>query len=390
MRNRTHATWKHALRTALKDRSPLRMLDISSLVSSFRRRCNLKFRQFPVRRRCGYAIVSTLSEILLIGVLLGGVVFMMRELLQTSPGSSNEQPATTIDPIFRLGNTSSCGLWAQLGFSELVSIDLTTLRTRSVYRSTDIPMTGLNVSQDGETFLVLLGDREIVVFRNEELLFRELVPLETEIKTALSADGNTVALLLGRNTVRCWNLSESTPNSWEHHLYEISDRILLSPNGDKFIVLTVNGHLDVYESKMGTRWQVTDVGRVEALPAISDDGRWLALTSDENLTLCDLQRHEIEWSVYTGPYDDLRTVAISASNRLIAVSSCRSGIHIHDGTTGRILNRFPLEYSVKNMVFSASADLLYACGSSFNSIRVFSLSSGQELKPIDLSSPNMI
>lgn len=338
------------------------------------------------RRRIGLAFISTLMEVLLIGLLLWGVITLVRAVAKTSNAYSTDDSVKRTDPVVRLRKPSGHALLAQLGFPEIVSVDLSTLATRSVYRSTDRPIRTFHVSQDGATLLVNLDDQEILIFRNNDLLLADPLEAGMEVSSVLSADGSACVILLNGKSVRYWNLTNSDPELAEFELLEIADTISVDPTGDRLAASTKTARLDLYDVTTGTHLQtLTHLEPMKGIHAWSDDGRWLAVSCSVALTMFDMQANHFAWRVPTGPDHNLQNIAISADSRLVAVASYQSGIQILDCSTGELRNRFSPDYFVHTMAFSPDGDTLCLCGANFSTIRVWSISTGRELNPIELN-----
>jgi WD40 repeat protein len=199
---------------------------------------------------------------------------------------------------------------------------------------------------------------------------------------ALSANGNTAVVVLNGKNVRCWDLTDSDPKLSVYELPETAIRIALNPGGERLAVATENGRLDLCEATTGFRLHSREQV-IRSRLAFSDHQKWLAVTDGQTVTMLDSESCNIVWSVRSAKDDYTKAITISPDCRLVAIAGCRSGINIFNCSTGVLLRHFSPDVAVNSMAFSPSGDRLYLCGSNINSIRVWSVHSGQELKPIE-------
>lgn len=345
-----------------------------------------KVRRFPINlrsRRAGLAASWTLIELILIGLMIWGVVELLPAILPTSAARSKDEALKHIEPIFRLAKTDDERIWAQLGNSEIVSVDLATLKTKTIFRRTVRAIKEFHVSRSGETFLVSLDKREIVIFRNKELLICEQVPDGLSIEAALSDNGQTAVLCFGQTKIHCWDLSGTDPNCFEYELADNAIRIVLDPSGEILVVSTAVGDLNLLEAKTGLRQKTLGrPGPIRGRPVISEDGRWLAITDGEALTMYDMRLNQFVWKVQTSPRDEFQNITFTSDGCQIAVAGSRERIQIFERSSGSIISEFPFNDTVNKIVISGDVLYIGAANSSF--IRVVSLLTGKELNPIDL------
>lgn len=323
-------------------------------------------------------------EILLIGLIVWGLVTLIPIIVQSSNFRLSQKAAKKIDPIFRLTMTNDGkNLWVQRGYSEIVSVELETGKTQSVYHRNDPPIISSHFSGDGATYMMALDDWRIVILRNNGLLISEQVPEGVTVNLFLSVNGKTAVRVLSGTQVRCWDLSSSDPTWSDYELADSANRIALDPQGVNLVIATKQGGLDLHDAKTGVRLKtLADSESVMGDPAFSEDGQWLAVTGGQAVSLYDMRSCEIAWKVKTGAWDDFQNVAISQDGKLVAAAGCLTGLQILD-RSGELLHKFAPSYVVNKMVFSPSNDLLYMAAASLGSIQVWSLSTGQELAPID-------
>ena len=337
-------------------------------------------------RQNGLAAITTLVEVLLIGIVVWAVVVAIPILLISANANSSAREGDKNGPIMRLSVTSNGQqLWIQRGVSEIVTVDLVTRQTHSVYRLNDRTILGLCVSQEASTYLLSIDDREVMIFRKKELVvFEQSLDNSPQI-TALSSNGMMATCISGGTSVRCWDLSSLDPVLSEFVLLESAGKIALDSVGERLVVSSNRGGLKVYDVKRGIPVQTLAESDSIAIDLVfSEDGRWLVAVRNQSLALYDIRSGEIVWSIRASESDYFMSAAISSDGARIAASRLRTGIHILDRVNGMPCHHFSSDSVMYKMAFSPSNDTLYA-GSADGSIRIWSLSTGREmerLKPL--------
>lgn len=337
---------------------------------------------FELRRmRVGLAAFSSLTELLLIGLVVWGIVWLITAALQ--PPNAATELTKKLDPIFHFSVPSDGSrLILQRGISEISSIDLKSREKRIVYRAGNSRLVDSRFSRDGDTCILLTDDQSVIIFRDDELLISQQ-NFQNANHCCLSADGSKAALVWLRANIRCWDLSKSEPTWSDFNLVEPIDRVVFDSHGETLVVSTLKGRLDLYDVKSGNRIQtLAESEPTRCDPVFSEDGQQLAVASGEWVTLYDSHSGEIFWRKQIGDLENVQRIAMSPGGKFIA-ASCKGGLRIVETTLGRVVHEFSISDQVKSMAFSPSADLLYVGNSNCRAIRVWSLAEGKELVPLE-------
>lgn len=346
---------------------------------------NIRSRNHVTRhRRFGGTIVGSLIEVVLIAVVVSLIVASIPVLTGQSYPSPSEEMTDTRNPIFRMLMTSSgTQLWVQRGISEIHSIDLSTGHSRPIYQSSGSSIVTALVSEDGQTYLLSLDDREIVIFRQGEVLVVKRLSGEECGRMALSADGQSAALVHDLNRICCWNLATQDPTWLEIQLSEAINRVALDFHGQTMAVSTKSGALHLYDVKTGQRRQtLISGGSLIRDLVFSQDGSTLVLPCDDSIVAYDVDTGELTWRHPSCDLDHLTGLMMSSDGRRIAVSSLRSGIMILDVLNGQKLHELQPPFLVFHLAFARDSKVLYA--SDQHQVRTLSLSVDHDYRVLDI------
>ena len=355
---------------------------------SLKRQAGMVAVQAP-RQRCGHTTIMLLVEVLLLGLLIWGVLYAVPRMIFHGSANAEAEGGRLHKPILRLVATSNGSeLWGQLGTSEIVSIDVTTRKTRSVHKRNRGPIGHWCVSQDGETMLLSDNESEIQIRRHQELMVVDRLSSPTSLLTELSANGTGVIRISGGKTARYWNLSNDDPTEVDFILKETAEKIGIDSAGDRLAVAAGRNGLQIYDLKSGTLVrELEEYSSFPKCPAFSPDGKWLAVIRGLSVALFNLDSGEVTWTVKTPSPAPCFCMSFSPDGKWLAASGVTAGIQIIDCSTGQMHCEFPTNQTLHRIVFSPTQPLLYS-GSTDGLIRIWSVATGQVVEQLSLYDEN--
>ncbi len=336
--------------------------------------------EVPSRRR-GIVSATTLLELLLIGLVCGAVVFVIPFILNPrAEGPTSACGPVTTESLSNLSLTSAGKeLWLQRGPKEILSVDLLTGEASRVCSKEFRPIRYWNVSWDSSTYLLCDDDSETLIYRDNELIVSEENSGGQSLMAVLSLDGKTAIRVIGGTQVRCWDLSQDVPASFDFGLRELTNKIALDANGRRLFVSTELGEIAVYDVQAG-QFEMTIAGSnlLTRAPVLSENGRWLAVVRRQSVRLYDTQSGENVWNVQTSDWGGFQCAAVSSDGRWVAISCADAGIQVLDGLTAECIYQFRSESVTTALLFSSTDDRMYS-GTSDGMIRTWSMASGREI-----------
>ncbi len=292
-------------------------------------------------------------------------------------------------PILRL-TVASHGqhLWVQRGVSDIVTMDLSTHKTKMIYKGNGRPIVRSCLSKDSLAFILSIDDSEVVICRDQELLAYESLSPPTPVALAISSDGYTAVRIVKGTEGRSWDLSSDECSSSPFVLGERVEKIALSPQGNYFVGSTSLGTIHVYEARTGTKVQtLPETGSLTADPVFSEDGRWLAVVRPQSVCVYDMRSSEVAWTYLASELGDFISVAISPDGEWVAAGGATVKIHLFQRANGEIVWKKDCESATARLAFASTNDTLYG-GSFDGGIRIWSVKTGSLLKTIELQPPH--
>lgn len=345
------------------------------------------------RHRCslrthggGFAVIGTLIEVSLIGLVVWVAVTVIPLLSHSEQSNSPAETASTGDRIFRLSLTSDGQeLAVHRSTAEIVAVDLASRRTRRICRPHQLRVARSFVSDDSAISLQSFEDKEFIIRRDGGIVMVERLTNLSHPMVALSSNGQAAVLVFGGSTARCWDLSSDNLEMWEFPLSEPPQRIAINDQATKLVSHTQAGNVHVYDLKTGDLTN-SFAGSEPPTgdPTISVDGQWIVTIHGSTLDCFRVASSEMEWTVQIPEPDRFSRVAISPDGRRIAACSLLAGIHVIDHVSRELRHRVLPGSVMHQVAFSSSSDILYS-GSTDGSIRVWSMLTAQEIDRIDLS-----
>ena len=345
----------------------------------------LRMNILRVRGQNGFASITSLFEVLLIGLVVWAALLAISTMQFSDNALTSADASRVVQPILQLTVTSNGQqLWSQLGTSEIVSVDLATRRTQSIYRRNSRVIGNWCVSQDGATFLLSNDGHDVQIIRDRELVVSEHLLAPTSPLIALSSNGQGAIRISGGTAARYWDLSSDEPLESDFELLESALKIALDSLGNKLAVWGSQGGLHIYELKTDVPVRrLAENTSLSNAPVFSTDGNWLAVVRGLAFTLFDVHSGEIAWTVHIPGPDPFFSVAFSPDGKWIAASGFTAGIQIFDRSNGELHRKLPSVSTVHRIAFSLTNDTLYS-GCTDGSIRIWSLSDGQEVERLNL------
>ena len=291
--------------------------------------------------------------------------------------SVRDQPAA--EPVRKLTVTADGReLWFQRGQYEILAVEIASGRTRSIYGRKCSPIAHWNVSQDGATYLLSSDDREVVIFRNQQLLAWEYRSDFTSLMATMSSNGKTAVRISGGTEVRCWDLSTNVPVEFDFRLPTSADAMSLDFLGNRLAIAADDGSLALFDPRTGKevrRWQADDLHSKD--PVFSEDGRLLMVATAKCISLFDAATGERIRSILSRDSDAFVHVDMAPDGKWIAASSVTTGIRIYDAADGTLKWKLPVSSLLHRVGFAPSCQVLFS-GAPDGSIRSWSLAQGVE------------
>ena len=168
-------------------------------------------------------------------------------------------------------------LWIQRGSNKIVSIDLETKSFKTIHQTSVDPIGQWCTSWDGSMWMVSNGDREIRLFRNEEMIAADHSMNRLSVRGFLSEDGRKIVYLSGGKEIRSWDLAESPPIVSEFSLLERAHKIALNPSGERLFVTTKKNEIQIYDTNSGVIVSTIDCPWASQPPVFSVEGRLMII-----------------------------------------------------------------------------------------------------------------
>ncbi len=334
--------------------------------------------------RRGSVLPATLLEVLLLSAVVAGILIVARQLLV--PFNTHQNSAIT-KPIFRISAISDGRhIWVQCGISDTAMIDINTGKASVCLSIPGMSFNNSLVSDDGSVSLVVLEDRNLNIFRRQELVVLDSLPDRRPSLYDLSSNGRTAIRVMNGTLVSGWDLGPDDVRQFEFVLSEPAMRVALDPSGERILVVSARGDYSIYDVQSGRLVKNISTFMPDSSPStdpeFTPDGLGFVVCVRSTLSMYDLTRGELVWSTDVDR-DSIgyQHLAISTDGRWIAASSSTAGICILDRQTGEIKCRFAATNPFNRIAFSPAGDRLYT-GSADGSIKVFSIVERRELEPL--------
>ncbi|MEI8017031.1 MAG: hypothetical protein WCH39_02475 [Schlesneria sp.] len=324
--------------------------------------------------------VASIAEVLLLGIVASMVWLGIRIILAPMNEPESESNGSVRNPIVSLSVIcDGRKILARRGYSEIVTFDLEHDRIQTIFGWNGRPLQAVSVSQDGETCLVSIEDRELLLFRRNELLKADFLTAKSSVQIAVSLNGQTAVRLVDGTSLRRWDLSSEKVVESDYSFAEKVDRISVDFEGNRTLVSTCEGALHLCDAKTGVVVKALEGrGCLRADPVFSDDGSCVVIACNRSITLYELPSGDPAWTVRFDDQADqdwLTSVTISPNGQWVAASGIASPIHVLNRACGRVLHRFS-RCNTSAIAFSSASDAVYS-GSLDGSICRFSLVDGR-------------
>ena len=342
----------------------------------------------PVRNRVsnqfvnrgGRRGIASIAEVVLLGLVASIVWLGVRIILAPIHESASDLNESACGPVVSLSVISDGRkILACRGFSEIVAIDLERGRIQKLFGWNSRSLQGACVSRNGEICLLSVEDREVLLFRGNELLKADFLTAKSSVQMAVSLSGMAAMRLVDGMLVRRWDLSGSEIAETDYSFAEEVDRIALNFEGDRMLVSTTQGELHLCDAKTGVIIQTLE-GHccLRADPVFSEDGSCVVVASNRSIALYELPSERPDWTIQFDDQMDqdwLTSVTISPDGRWVAASGYTCPIRVVSRASGRLLRQFS-KSSTAGVAFSAASDAVYF-GSLDGSVGSFSLVDGR-------------
>ena len=327
--------------------------------------------------------IASFAEVLLLGLVASIVWLGIRIILapiNESGASSNE---SVCGPIVSLSVVcDGRKILARRGYSEIVTFDLEQDRIQNVFEWNGRLLQAVSVSRDGEACLLSIEDREVLLFRRNELLRADFLTAKSSVQIAVSLHGKAAIRLVDGISVRRWDLSSEEVVESDYSFAEEVDRISVDFEGNRMLVSTCEGALHLCDAKTGGVVQTLEGrGYPRADPVFSDDGSCVVVACNRSITLYELPSGHPVWTVRFDDQADqdwLTSVTISPNGQWIAASGIACPIRVLSRACGRVLHQFS-KSSTSGIAFSSASDAVYS-GSLDGSISRYSLVDGRNVE----------
>ena len=321
--------------------------------------------------------IASIAEVVLLGLVASIVWLGIRIIL--SPNHESDSNESACGPIVSLSVISDGRkILARRGVSEVVTFDLEHGRIQKFFGLNGRPVQAVRVSQDGETCLLSIEDRELLLLRRNELLRTEFLAAESSVQLAVSLDGQVAIRLVDGIMVRRWDLSTDEIVETDYSFVEVVDRIALNFEGSRMLISTTRGTLHLCDARTGVIVQTIEgPGYPRADPIFSQDGSCVVIATNRTIALYELPSGDPVWTVQFEDQNDqdwLTSVAISPDGRWVAASGFACPIRVVSRASGRLLRQVS-KNSTGGIAFSSASDAVYF-GSLDGSVGSFSLVDG--------------
>jgi WD40 repeat protein len=261
-------------------------------------------------------------------------------------------------------------IWVQRGFSEIFAIDIARQQSELVYDMKENTIGSWNVSRDGAT-VMFSSEREVLIYRDQELIVSETFPGLKTLEAGLSIDGARAIQFSGNSTIRSWDLTRETPKCLDFVVEESIGCFDLNSHRHELAVAALSGELKFYDLDTGKlHREFLPEGKLTHSPVYSGDGTVIAAISNELLTVYDCATGKIIWSFKdTGctankPFGtSFHGLMISPDGKLLAVANVKSGIRVFDTATGQAYHQIPTGGNVMyRFCFALDSNRIYGGG----------------------------
>ncbi len=197
---------------------------------------------------------------------------------------------------------------------------------------------------------------------------------------ALSPDGSRVASAGENGIIYLWQTK--TGNllyEFIGHKNGVND-IIFTSDGNKLISCGSDGNIKIWQVKYGTEYMnlFEDNYPIRAL-SLSPNGRKLASASSEVMRVWDLDSGKVVSKV-TGHRDEVRTVALSPDNRIIASGGNDNTIILWDIQTGTSIKTLKGHTSwIMSLAFNSDGSKLVSGGNDFD-VKLWDVQTGKEIR----------